>query len=116
MPRARPALPFPLKGLNVLLLARSRALSERGAYVLWFGYSIREYGLSDETVEYIDYVVYKPSSAEVLTGGRVYPSEQKGFAGPRGIMRLPRVRSRPIPSLQLEAGGREIADRVRNRL
>jgi len=96
--------------------AVARALSEQGAYVLWFGYSIRMVGLSDETVEYIDYVVYKPWSAEVLTEGRVYPSEQKEFADPRGIMRLPRVRSRPIPSLQLEAGGREIADRVRNKL
>ncbi|HEX7316853.1 MAG TPA: hypothetical protein VF297_23330 [Pyrinomonadaceae bacterium] len=96
--------------------AVARALSEQGAYVLWFGYSIRPLGLSDETVEHIDYVVYKPWSAEILTEGRVYPSEQKEFADPRGIMRLPRVRSRPIPSLQLEAGGREIADRVRNKL
>ena len=96
--------------------AVARAMSETGAYVLWFGYSIREFGLSDETVEYIDYVVYEPRSAEVLTEGRVYPGEQKEFADPRGIMRLPRVRSRPIPSLQLEAGGREIADRVRNKL
>jgi hypothetical protein len=92
--------------------AVARALSERGAYVLWFGYSIRMVGLSDETVEYIDYVVYKPGSAMPLTEGRVYPGEQKEFADPRGIMRLPRVRSRPMPSLQLEAGGREIADRV----
>jgi len=96
--------------------AVARALSEQGAYVLWFGYSIRMVGLSDETVEYIDYVVYKPWSAEVLTEGRVYPSEQKGFADPRGIMRLPRSRSRPIPSLQLENGGREIAERVRKKL
>lgn len=95
--------------------AAARALSEQGAYVLWFGYSIRMVGLSDETVEYIDYVVYKPWSAEVLTEGRVYPSQQKEFADPRGIMRLPRVRSRPIPSLQLEAGGREIADRIRSK-
>ncbi len=73
-------------------------------------------GLYDETVEYIDYVVYKPQTAMVLVEGRVYPSKQKEFADPRGIMRLPRVRSRPIPSLQLEAGGREIADRVRNKL
>lgn len=96
--------------------AAARALSEQGAYVLWFGYSIKMVGLSDETVEHIDYVVYKPWSAEVLTEGRVYPSEQKEFADPRGIMRLPRSRSRPIPSLQLEAGGREIADRVRSKL
>jgi hypothetical protein len=95
--------------------AVARALSERGAYVLWFGYSTRMVGLSDETVEYIDYVVYKPGSAMPLTEGRVYPGVQKEFADPRGIMRLPRVRSRPIPSLQLEAGGREIADRVWNK-
>jgi hypothetical protein len=96
--------------------AVARALGERGAYVLWFGYSMRTFGLSDETVEYIDYAVYKPWSGEVLTEGRVYPGEQKESADPRGIMRLPRTRSRPIPSLQLEAGGREIAARVRAKL
>lgn len=96
--------------------AVARAMSETGAYVLWFGYSFKSYGLYDETVEYIDYVVYKPGSAEVLTEGRVYPSEQKEVADPRGIMRLPRTRSRPIPSLQLEAGAREIAARVRSKL
>ena len=96
--------------------AVARAMSEQGAYVLWFGYSIGMVGLSYETVEYIDYVLYKPWSAEILTEGRVYPNEQKEFADPRGIMRLPRARSRPIPSEQLKAGGREIADRVRSKL
>ena len=95
--------------------AVARAMSETGAYVLWFGYSFKPVGLYDETVEYIDYVVYKPQTAMVLVEGRVYPNEQKEFADPRGIMRLPRVRSRPIPSEQLKAGGREIADRVRNK-
>jgi hypothetical protein len=95
--------------------AVARALSETGAYVLWFGYSTKMVGLSDETVEYIDYVVYKPQSAMVLVEGRVYPDEQKEFADPRGIMRLPRVRARPITSEQLKAGGREVADRVWNK-
>lgn len=96
--------------------AVARAMSEQGAYVLWFGYSTKMVGLSYETVEYIDYVVYKPHTAMVLVEGRVYPNERKEFADPRGIMRLPRVRSRPNPSLQLEAGGRQIADRVRDKL
>jgi hypothetical protein len=96
--------------------AVARAMSETGAYVLWFGYNTKMVGLYDETVEYIDYVVYKPQTAMVLVEGRIYPNEQKEFADPRGIMRLPRVRSRPIPSEQLKAGGREIADRVWNKL
>lgn len=103
-------------GKQTQLEAIARARSEQGAYVLWFGYSMKLVGLSYETVEYMDYVVYKPQTAETLTEGRVYPGEQKEFADPRGIMRLPRVRTRPNTSQQLRAGGREIADRVRNKL
>lgn len=105
-------------GKQTQLEAVARARSETGAYVLWFGYSFKLVGLYDETVDYIDYVVYKPGSAAVLTEGRVYPAEQKEYADPRGIMRLPtsRVRTRPNNMYLLQKGGREIADRVRNKL
>ncbi len=98
--------------------AVERARRERGAYVLWFGYSMRMVGLFDHTVAHIDYVVLMPQTAEALTDGRVYPDEQKTHADPRAIMRLPtnRRRARPVPDRQLETGGREIADRVRNKL
>ncbi|MET0650232.1 MAG: hypothetical protein ABW208_26795 [Pyrinomonadaceae bacterium] len=98
--------------------AVERAKREQGAYVLWFGYNMRMAGLFDNTVEHIDYVVLMPQTAETLTDGRVYPDEQKTHADPRAIMRLPtnRRRARPDPKMQLETGGREIADRVRNKL
>ena len=98
--------------------AVERARREQGAYVLWFGYSTRMVGLFDSTVAHIDYVVLMPQTAETLTDGRVYPDEQKTHADPRAIMRLPtsRRRARPDPKMQLETGGREIADRVRNKL
>ena len=98
--------------------AAERAKREQGAYVLWFGYSMKMVGLFDDTVEHIDYIVLKPQTAEALAEGRVYPDEQKTHADPGGIMRLPtsRRRSRPDPKWQLETGGREIADRVRNKL
>jgi hypothetical protein len=103
-------------GKQTRLEAVARAMSETGAYVLWFGYSTKMVGLYDETVEYIDYVVYKPQTAMVLVEGRIYPGEQKPYADPRGIMRLPRVRVRPNVTQQLKDGAREIADRVRNKL
>lgn len=96
--------------------AVARAMSETGAYVLWFGYSTKLVGLSYETVEYIDYVVYKPRTGMVLAEGRVYPDEQKEFVDPRGILRLPRTRTRPNTSAQLKAGGREIANLIRSKL
>lgn len=98
--------------------AVERAKRERGAYVLWFGYSVEMAGLYDDTVKHIDYVVLMPQTADALASGRVYPDQQKTHADPGGIMRLPtsRRRSRPDPKWQLEKGGREIADRVRNKL
>lgn len=98
--------------------AVERARREQGAYVLWFGYSMQMVGLFDDTVEHIDYVVLMPQTAETLVEGRVYPDRQKTHADPGGIMRLPtgRRRTRPDPKLQLETGGRELADRVRNKL
>ena len=97
--------------------AAERAKGERGAYVLWFGYSMRMVGLFDSTVEHIDYIVFMPQTAEVFAEGRVYPDRQKTHADPGGIMRLPtsRRRSPADTQRQLEAGGREIADRVRNK-
>lgn len=103
-------------GKQTRLEAVARAMSETGAYVLWFGYSTKMVGLYNETVEYIDYVVYKPQTGMVLVEGRVYPGVQKPYADPRGIMRLPRVRTRPNVSQQLKDGGREIANLVRNKL
>lgn len=99
--------------------AVERAKREQGAYVLWFGYSMKLVGLYYTSVEYIDYIVYKPQTAEVLTEGRVYPDEQKTHADPGGIMRLPTSRRRsriPDTDRQLETGGHEIADRVKNKL
>ena len=99
--------------------AVERAKRETGAYVLWFGYSMKMVGLYDVSVEHIDYVVLKPQTAEVLTEGRVYPERQRTTADPGGIMRLPTQRRRqrtPDPHYQLEKGGREIAARVRNKL
>ncbi len=98
--------------------AFERAKRETGAYVLWFGYSTKMVDLYDDTVEHMDYIVLMPQTAEVLTEGRVYPDRQKTTVDPGGILRLPtsRRRSRPDPHWQLETGGREIADRVRNKL
>lgn len=99
--------------------AVERAKRETGAYVLWFGYSMKMVGLYDVTVEHIDYVVLMPQTAEILTEGRVYPDRQRTTADPGGIMRLPTQRRRqrtPDPHYQLEKGGREIAASVRNKL
>jgi hypothetical protein len=98
--------------------AVERAKHEQNAYVLWFGYSMKLVNLYYNSVEHMDYVVYKPQTAEVVAEGRVYPDEQKTHADPGGIMRLPtnRRRSRiPNTSRQLEDGAREIANRVKNK-
>lgn len=114
--RRGPAVGVLNGGKQTQLEAIARARSETGAYVLWFGYSIKKYGISYETVEYIDYVVYKPQTAEPLTEGRIYPGVPKPYADPRGIMRLPRVNTRPDTTQQLRDGAREIVGLVRDKL
>jgi hypothetical protein len=118
--RARPPLMGVVNGGKMKREeAVERAKRETGAYVLWFGYSLKMVGLFDDTVEHIDYVVLMPQTAEVLVEGRVYPDRQKTTVDPGGILRLPTQRRRqrtPDTFRQLEAGGREIAARVRNKL
>lgn len=95
------------------------AKRETGAYVLWFGYRTRRVDLFYDTVEYMDYVVLMPKTAQTLTEGRVYPDRQKKTVDPGGVMRLPGVRRQERPPnafRQLETGAREIADRVKNKL
>ncbi len=95
------------------------AKRETGAYVLWFGYRTRRVDLFYDTVEYVDYVVLMPRTAQTLTEGRVYPDRQKKTVDPGGVLRVPSARRQERPpdtSRQLETGAREIADRVRNKL
>lgn len=115
----RPAMEIRNGGKMTRAEAVELAKRETGAYVLWFGYRTRRVDLFYDTVEYMDYVVLMPRTAQTLTEGRVYPDRQKKTVDPGGVMRVPGVRKQDRPpdtSRQLETGAREIADRVKNRL
>ena len=93
--------------------AAERAKQETNSYVLWFGYRSELVGL-DFVIDYIEYVVFMPQTAKILTEGRVHPNQQKTTADPGRIIRLPtRTRRRQSNGVLLEEGGRQIADRVK---
>ena len=111
-------MPFEIKngGKMTKTEAIERAKRETDAYVLWFGYRTQLIGLEYQMM-YMDYVVLKPKSASTLTEGRIDFRTSKQSADPGGVLRLPRgqTRSRSQGHI-LENGGREMADRVRNKL
>ena len=113
-----PQMPFEIKngGKMTKTEAIERAKRETDAYVLWFGYRTQLIGLEYQMM-YMDYVVLKPKSASTLTEGRIDFRTSKQSADPGGVLRLPRgqTRSRSQGHI-LENGGREMADRVRNKL
>lgn len=117
--KERPGFAFEIKYAGKMTRAEAveRAKKETDAYVLWFGYKIRV-GITYVTIDYFDYIVFMPQTAKTLTDGRVDPAEQKTTVDPGGVMRLPtpQRRDRPGNVRLIEAGGREIADRVRNKL
>jgi len=96
--------------------AVERAKRETDAYVLWFGYRSDLIDLRLQVV-YMDYVVLTPQSATTLTDGRVDLRTSKKAADPGGVIRLPSGQTRHRTDAQLlREGGREIAERVRNKL
>jgi len=113
-----PQVPFEIKngGKMTKTEAVERAKKETDAYVLWFGYRSQLVGLDYQLV-YMDYIVLKPKSASTLTEGRIDFRTSKQSADPGGILRLPKSqKGHRSEGYVLSEGGREMADRVRNKL
>ncbi|HVG29408.1 MAG TPA: hypothetical protein VM864_06775 [Pyrinomonadaceae bacterium] len=95
--------------------AEDRAKLETGAYVLWLQVKMQMKNVWGElTIPYIDYFVFMPRTAKVLTEGRVDPNKRAVMIGSVPVPPAPR---RPPPAIiQLKDGAREVADRVRGKL
>jgi hypothetical protein len=102
--------------------AIERAKNETDAYVLLMEIKLVDRVMTDRGVyveEYIscvDYYVFMPQTAKILTEGRVYPGFQDIKAGGT-VLRLPTRSRRSRASLthDLREIGRQVANRVRNK-
>jgi acyl-CoA reductase-like NAD-dependent aldehyde dehydrogenase len=92
--------------------AMERAKKETEAYVLWLEIKAQRNDLGEKTIYCINYYVFMPQTAKILTEGRVFPGQQNGRLG-GSVLRLPTGNKAPNWSDQLEEGGQQIADRVR---
>lgn len=85
------------------------AKKETSTYLLWLEIKVRSGTYGSTIVSYINYYLFVPQTAEVLTKGQYDPYEQ-----------VPRINGARVPGvtgprdaiLQLEDGGRQIADRI----
>lgn len=89
--------------------AMAWAKRETAADVLWLEIKVRDAGSYGTLISYINYYVFMPQTAEVLTKGQYDP--YKKVARINGA-RVPGVTGPREAIEQLEDGGREIADRV----
>ncbi len=100
--------------------AMERAKNETDAYVLWLEIKLEDRVRTDRGVyveEYItcvNYYVFMPQTAKILTEGRVYPGRQDIKAG-GAVLRLPTRRGRTHVTDELREIGRQVANRVRNK-
>lgn len=100
--------------------AMERAKNETDAYVLWLEIKLADRVRTDRGVyveEYItcvNYYVFMPQTAKILTEGRVYPGTQDISAG-GAVLRLPTRTSRTHVTRELREIGRQVANRVRNK-
>jgi hypothetical protein len=100
--------------------AIERAKTETDAYVLWLEIKLAERVVTDRGapsveryISCVDYYIFMPQTAKILTEGRVYPGQQD-IKSNGTILRLPtRSRSLSLPH-ELKEIGRQVADRVRN--
>lgn len=100
--------------------AIERAKNETDAYVLWLEIKMVDRVRTDRGVYVEDYIscvnyyVFMPQTAKILTEGRVYPGTQDIQSG-GAVLRLP-TRSRPTSvTRDLKDIGRQVANRVRNK-
>lgn len=100
--------------------AMEQAKKETDAYVLWLEIKLQDRVRTDRGVyveEYItcvNYYVFMPQTAKILTEGRVYPGTQDISAG-GAVLRLPTRTSRTNVTRELREIGRQVANRVRNK-
>jgi hypothetical protein len=84
------------------------AKKETAAYVLWLEIRVQDHGYR-KAISYINYYVFMPQTGDVLTKGQYDPYKE-----------VVRILGAPVPGttgekpaiVQLEDGGREIADRL----
>ena len=100
--------------------AIERAKNETDAYVLWLEIKLADRVVTNRGAPYVedyiscvDYYVFMPQTAKILTQGRVYPGQQD-LKRNGTVLRLP-TRNKPLPlSHELREIGKQVADRVRN--
>jgi hypothetical protein len=88
--------------------------------VLWLEIKLVDHVVTDRGVPYVeryiscvDYYVFMPQTAKILTEGRVYPGRQD-IKRNGSVLRLP-TRSKPLPvTYELREIGKQVADRVRD--
>lgn len=99
--------------------AMERAKNETEAYVLWLEINLDDNVRTDQGVyveryiSSVNYYVFMPQTAEILTKGRVYPASQDINRG-GVVLRLPTRNKRMPLTYELRDVGRQVADRVRD--
>jgi len=90
------------------------AKKAKDSYVLWFEINMKTSSMwGDMVVSHIEYVVFKPQTAEILTQGKVNPNTP-GIRRDGDVVRVPSVKRRATSEMeQVLEGARIIADRVR---
>lgn len=111
--KERPVLVVIRGGMRDRKEAMNRARLEKDAYVLWLEINMKDRLMESPTVAFIDYFLFQPQTAAVVTKGRVDPANiiQTDDSGTR----LPgRINKAPSTTTgKLRRGAREIANRVR---
>lgn len=92
--------------------AIDRAKKEQAAFVLWLDVRVENDGSG--SIE-IDYTVFTPQTAKVMTSGHVYPGTAGVSRGGVGVG-LPPVTNRYSLDYLMKEGGREVAERVGSKL
>jgi hypothetical protein len=97
---------------EAILLAKKA----KDSYVLWFEINMKTNSIwGDMIVSHIEYVVFRPQTATILTEGKVDPNTP-GIRRDGDVVRVPSVkRQRASEIQQILEGARIIADRVKVR-
>ena len=101
--------------------AMERAKKETAAYVLWLEIKLVDRIVNDrgirleQSISCVNYYVFMPQTAKILAEGIVYPGRQEIRSG-GAVLRLPTGNKQLPLTHQLREIGRQVANRVRDKL
>jgi len=90
--------------------AKEQAKKEAGMYYLWLGYSAKADSYGNAYLDFVQYAIIKPETAEIVTRGQIEPYRNRLPTPGGGTVKLPTASRSWNLLLDMKTGARNVAE------